>query len=232
MILFFDIDETLVNQREAEAAAAVELLTAYGRLLDRPYSATEFCRRWRFLREKHLPAFFAERMSAQEQRRRRIRELFAELGRTLSDTEADRLCEFYETHYRQNWELFDDVLPLFHSLSGYSLGIISNGSSKQQRLKLKRTGIEHYFDVIAVSDEIGVAKPHRDIFIAACQLGGSPPHQCIYVGDRLYEDALASRAAGMRSFWLDRSQTGSHPKIELIGSLNDLAGKLEHRIAV
>jgi len=232
MVIFFDIDETLINQKRAEAAAVAQLLAANGDLLERRCSAAEFCRLWRALREKHAPAFLAGKVSIAEQRRRRMRELFAIYGRPLSAREADRLIEFYEAHYRASWTLFDDVLPSLQSLYGYRCGIISNGSSRQQKLKIQKTGIADFFDIIVVSEDVGVAKPHRDIFLTACRRAGTCPQHCCYIGDRLDQDALASRAAGMHSFWLCRERNRSDLRIDCLGSLNDLACSLEGRLAV
>jgi HAD superfamily hydrolase (TIGR01509 family) len=231
-MIFFDIDETLIDQRRAEAAAARQVLAEYGNLLNPAYSVDDFCRLWRRLREKHAPAFLNGIVSAHENRRRRIRDLFAWSGGILSDSEADAVIAFYENHYRSNWVLFEDVLPALEALGGRRCGVISNGSGEQQKLKLERTGIDRYFDIVIVSEEIGVAKPRREIFLTACRQAGSPAHRCIYVGDRLDHGALASRAAGMRSFWLRRRRTQEESEIEVISSLNQLAWKLRSRIAV
>ena len=232
MVIFFDIDETLINQKKAEAAAAARLLAAYGDLLDRSCSAAEFCRIWRALREKYAPEFLAGKVSVAEQRRCRMRGLFALYGRRLSVREADRLIEFYESHYRDSWALFDDVLPALQSLDGYRCGIISNGSSRQQKAKIQKTGIGNFFDTIVVSEDIGVAKPHPGIFWTACRRAGAWPQQCYHVGDRLDHDALASRAAGMRSFWLCRDHRSSKTGVDWLGSLTDLSLSLEGRIAI
>jgi putative hydrolase of the HAD superfamily len=231
-MIFFDIDETLLDQRRAEAEAARQILSEYGDLLNQLYSIDEFCRVWRRLREKHAPAFLHGLVSAHENRRRRARELFTLSGRALTDSDADTFVAFYEDHYRSNWALFEDVLPSLEALDGCRCGVISNGSGAQQKLKLARTGIERYFQVVIVSEDIGVAKPRREIFLAACRRAGSPIHQCIYVGDRLDQDALASRAAGMHSFWLRRHHPREHGDIEVISSLQELAWKLPSRIAV
>lgn len=232
MMIFFDIDETLINQKQAEASAVARLLSTYGDWLGRNYSASEFCRLWRALREKHEPAFLAGKVSIAEQRRRRMRELFALYGRPLSMREADTLIEFYESHYHQSWTLFDDVLPALQSLYGYRCGIISNGSSRQQNAKIRNTGIQNFFDIVVLSEDIGVAKPDPGIFLAACRRAGAPPQQCCYVGDRLDHDALASRAAGLQSFWLCREQRNCKIAIDRLGSLTDLPFSLEGRLAV
>jgi putative hydrolase of the HAD superfamily len=231
-MIFFDIDETLIDQRRAEAEAAREILAEYGNLLMHRYSVDEFCRLWRRLREKHAPAFLNGLVSAHENRRRRARELFALSGRDLSESETDAFIAFYEAHYRSNWTLFEDVLPSLEALDGSCCGVISNGSGEQQKLKLERTGIDRYFQVIVVSEDVGVAKPRREIFHAACRQAGFPAQRCIYVGDRLDHDALASRAAGMRPFWLRRKGAQEHSDIEVISSLQELAWKLPTRIAV
>jgi putative hydrolase of the HAD superfamily len=232
MVIFFDIDETLIDQRRAEAAAAHELLAEYGSLLDRPYSVEQFCRVWRAHREKHAPAFLTGLVSVHENRRRRIRETFQSSRRSPSDAEVDRIIEFYEDHYRSHWTLFDDVLPSLEALDGERCGVISNGSGEQQRLKLERTGIEGYFDVVIISENVGAAKPRRDIFDAACRAARLPAHRCIHVGDRLDHDAIASRAAGMRSLWLRRDVAQQHGDIEVINALHELGWRLQNRIAV
>jgi putative hydrolase of the HAD superfamily len=227
MVLFFDIDETLIDQQKAEAAAAARFLAAYKHLLDRPYCLAEFGPLWRSLREKHAISFLEGRVSLQEQRRRRIRELFRACEECLSDAEADARFEYYQEHYRNSWSLFDDVLPCLESLAGYRLGIISNGSAEQQKRKLRQTGIERFFTVVVISEEIGAAKPHPEIFTAACRQAGCSPEESVYVGDRLDLDVRASRRAGMKAFWLNRRRDPEQADVEAIGSLTEICAKVQ-----
>ena len=231
MMIFFDIDETLIDQRSAEFAAARRFLKIHGAELGGKYCLEEFCAEWRALREKHAADFLSGAISVQEQRRRRMRELFARSGRSLSDAEADCRIELYERHYRRGWRLFDDVRPALDLLRPFRCGIISNGSSRQQHGKLRRTGIAPYFDPVLVSEEIGVAKPAREIFFAACRRAGVPAQRCVYVGDRLDHDTLASRSAGMRAYWLCRRPQAAPPNVETITSLTELVARLSGRSA-
>ena len=231
MMIFFDIDETLIDQRGAEAAAAREFLTVYSADLGHYYSLTEFCVAWRALREKHAPAFLSGAISVHEQRRRRVRDLFAQTGQLLSDAETDLCIEVYESHYRRSWRLFDDVHPALTALKDFRCGVISNGSSIQQKRKLQQTGIAPFFDLVLVSEEIGAAKPEREIFLTACRRAGVPAQHCVYVGDRLDQDTLPSRDAGMRSYWLRRGNPSAPPDIDVIGSLTELPWRLPNRSA-
>jgi putative hydrolase of the HAD superfamily len=226
MMIFFDIDQTLIDQRKAEAAAARELLALYRDSLGQKYSVVSFCRAWDFLRDKHAPAFFAGVITSQEQRRLRVRELFGRVGWELSDREADDCFALYARHYCRHWTLFDDVLPCLRALSQHRIGIISNGNAEQQKRKLAQTGIAAFFAVTVVSQEVGAAKPHPDIFRAACRIAGCAAEQSIYVGDRLHVDALASQAAGMRGVWLDRRRTQRPATVQVVTSLTELCAEL------
>jgi putative hydrolase of the HAD superfamily len=226
MMIFFDIDETLIDQRRAEAVAAARFLESYGARLPRHYSVPEFCRLWRELREKHAPAFHRGEISFAEQRRRRLRDLFGDAEPGLSDCELDSRLAAYLEPYRQSWSLFADVPACLARLSGRPLGVISNGSQAQQYWKLKQTGIHRYFQVIVISEAAGIAKPERGIFLAACRQAGVRPENCTYVGDRLEVDARGSRAAGMRGIWLNRHDAKEPPDMETIRSLAELEAHL------
>jgi putative hydrolase of the HAD superfamily len=232
LIIFFDIDGTLIDQRKAETIAARHFLALYGSLLEHRYTLPQFCSIWRRLREKHARGFLDGRLSWVEQQRRRMRDLFAAREPRLSDAEADARFGFYEQRYRENWSLYDDVPGALRALSGHRLGILSNGNAEQQEAKLRRTGIEHLFSVVLISEQAGVAKPHPAIFQAACRQARCSPHEAIHVGDHFELDAMPSRAVGMRAVWLDRMRCGVAANgIEVIHSLLQVAPRVRNRSA-
>jgi putative hydrolase of the HAD superfamily len=233
MIIFFDIDGTLIDQRKAETVAAGDFLDRYGPLLQHPYTLQEFCALWRQLRETHARGFLDGRFSWIEQQRRRMRDLFAAREPQLSDAEADRRFRFYQSRYRENWTLYDDTARALQSLSRHRLGIVSNGSSEQQKAKLRQTGILHCFSVVLISEQAGVAKPDPGIFLAACGQAQCAPADAIHVGDRFELDARPSHAIGMRAVWLDRMGSGAAASngIQVIRSLGELAPRLRDRSA-
>lgn len=220
-MIFFDIDETLVDQRQAEAAAAVSFLAVYGDHLAAPWSLEQFCDEWRALREKHLPDYLRGAVSYQEYHRRRIRELFAD-GASLSDRQCDARYNAFQEEYRAAWRLFDDALPCLDACEGCPLGIVSNGNTAQQRQKLENTGILERFELVVISEEVGVAKPHHGIFLEACRRACRVAADCAYLGDQLDVDARGSSAAGMRGIWLDRRGSSSVAGVEVVRSLAEL----------
>lgn len=229
MIIFFDIDGTLMNQRQAEATAAARFIRDHAHRLSQPADVDAFCQHWRIARERHAPAYFRGAISYDEYHRRRIREMFLD-GATLTDAQCDARHAAFLEEYRAAWTLFDDVRPCLDALAGFRLGILSNGNAAGQRMKLQRMGILDRFSTVIISEEVGCAKPHHGIFQEACRRARLREDRCLHLGDRLNADARAGCAAGIRGIWLDRNRGETPRDVEAISSLIDLPPRL-HRSA-
>jgi putative hydrolase of the HAD superfamily len=229
-MIFFDIDETLLDHEFAEKMGALDFLHKHADVL--PIEDREFVKVWNTLASKYFERYLANEISFQEQRRLRMKELFKLVNIELIDNEADKKFEVYLQFYKNNWKAFGDVIPCLEALKPFTLGVISNGDYKQQVEKLERIGIQQYFTYIITSSEIGFAKPHVNIFAEASKKAGTKAEDCFYIGDRLETDALGSKKAGMNGIWLNRKDDGVHEDIIVISSLEQLAtiiGNNTHR---
>ena len=226
MVIFFDIDGTLLDNARAERLAAGAFQRDHCGLF--PESSQEFVARWGQITQRHIQRYLAGEITFQGQRRARLQELFKR-HRTIDDDEADKLFASYLKQYEENWKLFPDVKPCLKDLSGETMGIISNGDSEQQRQKLTTLGISGCFAIVVISGEIGISKPDSGIFRAACQAANESPEACWYVGDSFRTDVLGSRQVGMRGVWLNRS--GNESAIDnnyvTISSLSELKAVVE-----
>ena len=84
------------------------------------------------------------------------------------------------------------------------LGIITNGFTELQQVRLERTGLKNHFEFIVISEQIGVAKPHRGIFDHALNLMGNPQRdRVLMVGDNVDADILGGINAGLATCWLN-----------------------------
>ena len=81
--------------------------------------------------------------------------------------------------------------------AGLAVGILTNGPAAWQRRKLELTGIGDAVDAIAISAELGVAKPDPAAFHRACVLLGVAPADTAMVGDSEPFDIAGARAAGL-----------------------------------
>ena len=95
---------------------------------------------------------------------------------------------------------------LINTLKGrVNMGIITNGFTELQQIRLERTGFADVFSPLVISEQVGVAKPHIDIFNHAFSLMGHPPKQHILmVGDNPHADIKGGINAGIDTCWLNR----------------------------
>jgi putative hydrolase of the HAD superfamily len=62
--------------------------------------------------------------------------------------------------------------------------VLATNASDDLRDDLAGFGLADAFDAVVSSAEIGVAKPQREFFIAACEAAGVIPADCLLVDDR------------------------------------------------
>ncbi|WP_210414561.1 HAD family hydrolase [Microlunatus elymi] len=130
------------------------------------------------------------------------REMFATVLREVSagEQEIDEVTDHYLGFRFADPVLFPDVLPTLEALSGkVRLGVITNGNSKLDAL-----GLEHFFEVEFVAEQVGFAKPDSRIYEYAAAEVGADPAQLIMVGDSYAKDVAAAELAGWRAVWLRR----------------------------
>lgn len=84
---------------------------------------------------------------------------------------------------------------------GLKLGLISNGYGEFQYNNIRGLGIEHYFDIIVISEWEGLRKPDPRIFSNTLHQLESKAEESIYVGDHPINDVTASRNVGMKGIW-------------------------------
>jgi 2-haloacid dehalogenase len=131
---------------------------------------------------------------------------FAQLiAATGIDASPDALADAYAAGLCAHGELYPgarDVLDALDAVPGVSLALVTNGPSEVQRARIDRLGIAHYFDAIAISAEVGTAKPHPAIFeFALGRLGAPARTTAVMVGDSLTSDIQGGRNAGIATCW-------------------------------
>lgn len=104
-------------------------------------------------------------------------------------------------------ECFPGVLDGLDRLrsSGAVLGVVTNGESRQQRLKMTRTGLDELILDSVISAEAGVKKPDAGIFTLA--RGMAPQEAPVWmVGDHPEADIAGARAVGFLTGWVSRGK--------------------------
>jgi len=224
-MIFFDIDGTLIDHASASAAASLLLYERFPGQI--PFAYEDFPRTWERILNKHFNRFCQGEISIWEQRRQRMREVFARPD--FTDAEADSRYRVFIRAYESLTCAFEDAAPCLEQLRDQPLGIISNGAREQQIRKLERAGFERYFSVMVFSEDVGIGKPDSRIFLEACRRAGEAPGNCVHVGDDVVADIHASHAVGILPVWVDRlGLNPQKPPARRVTSLHELGGALKH----
>jgi HAD superfamily hydrolase (TIGR01549 family) len=145
-----------------------------------------------------------------QQTQRQITRFYRDILSQLDHSEQDweQLNHLYDAYSFLPHSLYDGTRPLLKWLKKQSipLGIITNHSREIRPIIEETVGEFVPPEQIIISQEEGVHKPAKTIFkIAAARMGCSP-HQCVFVGNDLYVDAIAAVEAGQYGLglWIDR----------------------------
>jgi putative hydrolase of the HAD superfamily len=100
-----------------------------------------------------------------------------------------------------DFTLLDKLSKLKHY---YQIGVISNGSSKSQRTKLRQAKLDSIFsdELVFIEGERGYAKPHSALFDMAIQKTRFLPEEILFVGDDPTNDMLGAARQGMQTGWM------------------------------
>jgi FMN phosphatase YigB (HAD superfamily) len=181
--VFFDVGETLVCEDGVWRAWAewygVPPLTFFGAL----GAVIE-------RREHHLAVF----------------ESF-EPGFSLARAEAARAAAG-RSYVLSRADLYPDAVPCLAALkaAGYVVGVSGNQPPDVSEALMSSLGLD--LDVVASSAAWGVEKPDPAFFERVAAAAGCAPGEVAYVGDRVDNDVLPAKAAGLVSVFLRRGPWG------------------------
>ncbi len=91
------------------------------------------------------------------------------------------------------------LLDVFEELKkrGIYVGIGTNMTADIQYRKLDSLGLGPWIDGIVTSEEVGVEKPDKKLFLLCAQKAGVSPQECVFIGDSVKDDILGACHAGM-----------------------------------
>ena len=177
-VVIFDLDDTLYSEKDYVKSGYAEIARHY----------------------KAIPAMETKLWNAFENNEQAINYVLEQEG--LFSCEALNDClQIYRNHLPQITPYPDaEELLAFLKESGVRLGMITDGRPEGQRAKIEALGIEHYFEKIIVTDELGgiaCRKPNSIAFEKMQEHFDVPYEAMVYVGDNMLKDFIAPKALGM-----------------------------------
>jgi 2-haloacid dehalogenase len=190
-----DLDHTLFDTEASETAAFEQTMAAAG--------IADAASHWATYERINLSLWAAvERNEIQPQivRTRRF-ELFV----VEQELQADplQMADDFVDGLAMHGDLYEGAREVLEHLSGRaSLAMVTNGLSEVQRTRIERLGLDDYFDAIAISAELGEAKPGAGIFDFVFQSLNNPAKEsAVMVGDNLGADIRGGTNYGIATAW-------------------------------
>ena len=208
--VLFDLDDTLIDSGGIEARVwldVVELIAEHHPGVDRE----RLRERYVGVLESHYADHAAGLTDFLTYRRRRLEDALSPWG-AVDDVLFRRYVETKDRCIDQV-EAAEGAFDVVRGLRarGLRVGILTNGPGWMQRRKLDASRVGDEVDAIAISGEIGVAKPDGAAFAAALALLGTTATETAMVGDSLANDVEGALAAGFRSVIFMSGDGGAPP---------------------
>lgn len=189
--IVFDLDDTLYAERGYAYSGFAAVAEAFADRLGDPRDAAARMRR--LFDSEHRPRVFNA--------------LLTELGLVEEFKLVEAMIGVYQAH-RPTIRLYDDAEVMLKKLRpDYRLGLLTDGRSSTQGLKIDALGLRDRFDAILITSELGpgFCKPSLRPFefISTClQVVGS---RSVYVADNPAKDFVAPNACGWLTVQIRRA---------------------------
>ena len=116
-----------------------------------------------------------------------------------SETAFTRCCTIYYEEKIGAIKPYPHVAETLSALRarGLKLGVVTDAHNGNALKRLRKAGLEEYFDAIITVDMSGKAKPSPEPFLLAMDLLGVTASETMLVGDSIRRDIVPAKALGM-----------------------------------
>ncbi|ABV34199.1 MULTISPECIES: YjjG family noncanonical pyrimidine nucleotidase [Pseudothermotoga] len=206
-MVYFDLDNTLLDFSRSEKEALKLTLLEYGILINE--SQIEL---YIEINKKWWQAFSKGLYSKDYIVRARFKDF-------LEKIEAKRV-EYSEAaeKYLKNLSNLAYFMPGAEEfltkmkLSGQKMAVLTNGVRAVQEKRAKILKLDRFIEFILSSEQVGKPKPDPALFVEASRLSGISLSECVYIGDDPEVDFKAAKNAGTEFILLDYA--GVYPDFE------------------
>lgn len=194
--ILFDADETLFSFRSFGGLQKV--LARYGlEFNEQDYAA------FQAVNQRLWIAYQNQEIDAEGLQRQRFSRLAA-----LTDEDPLKLNALLMEEMALLSLPLENTVATLQALQGKcKMGIITNGFNAMQQKRLDNTQTAPFFELLVVSENVGIAKPDKRIFeYAFAQMGNVDKRRILMVGDTLSSDIVGGQNAGIDTCWFNPHQ--------------------------
>ncbi|WP_158282140.1 HAD family hydrolase [Salipaludibacillus keqinensis] len=221
--IVFDLDNTLFSHEKAFKKAIKECFHTYQQKHvpeNKQIDDQKFFSVFKYYSDYFWDKFEHGEVTGNEYRRMRFNETMKELNLPYNNEMADR---FHSHYYRVVDEFsvpFEGVHELLQTVNDHhvKMAIITNGTVDTQYKKVEKIGVDKWIErsAILVSEEVGFAKPRKEIFLAAERALGVTSKDILFIGDSWKHDVIGAIEAGWDAAFLNsrrEDRSSSHQPV-------------------
>lgn len=196
-VALVDLDDTLITSSEGSRRAMDAVVSTVCKAQDGD-TRRRLCLAWAQARSRYWmndDDARAGRLDPWSARRETLSIALRDCGIRAAD--MDELLRLYAEVKESGAHLADGAIDLLTALheGGVWVGLITNGSSREQRAKIAQHGLAGFFQYILIEEEAGIGKP--DLYLHARKLCGYPPAEAVIaLGDDTTRDGRGAELTG------------------------------------
>ena len=223
--IYFDLDDTLLDHRLAEQRGLADVYQTFeahfGHVSLNAVHETY---------HQHSVPLWRQYAHGEIKKHDLMRLRFERTLQTLevAGLEAETLNAFYLNHYAQHWSFPEPARTAFHTLADhFPVGILTNGFAEIQQAKFDRfPELRDRAEVLVISEEVGVMKPHPQVFAHAAEVARTSAEAILYVGDSYTSDVKGALGAGWQIAWFTKQEPPNGGSIFRFQRWDDLTKSL------
>lgn len=204
--LIFDLDDTIWDYQQNSKEALNELYSTF-KLEEQGILDVDFLNTFRSVNGKLWDDYDKGIISRDVIRKQRFPKVFEKLSLKING-EAMQMQESFMKVCSTKPGLVRGVKQVLEQFRGkYKFHILSNGFDEIQFIKLKSSGVDHFFDKVITSGRAGFRKPQPEIFEFALNEIGASKNECVMIGDNPVSDI-----EGAYNYGIDQIYFNTHKK--------------------
>lgn len=217
--IFFDLDHTLWDFEANSNQSFKFIFNQYHINID----FEVFLQCYYPINEAYWKRFRENNVSKEDLRFGRLNDTFQKLKYRVNGGMIVTLSEAYINNLSNYNLLIDGTIEILNYLKPkYTMHIITNGFEEVQDKKMRKSGLNPYFENIITSEQVGVKKPDAAIFNYALLTCKAQAEESIMIGDNYEADVLGALNVGMDAVFCNFTNYDNAKDIKSITQLNQL----------